>query len=169
MQRVAVARGLGHNPPLLLADEPTANLDHIQAEAIIRLLQGLRDDGRMIVVSTHDSRLVPIADRIVQMVPPDQHEERPTHDVSFAAGESIFEQGDPADLVYVIKSGEVDVLRVLADGGEELLTKLGPDQYFGELGPFLGFPRSASVRATTDVVLTAYSPRVFREKVLHKT
>ena len=42
----------------------TANLDHIQAEAIIRLLQGLRDDGRMIIVSTHDSRLVPIADRM---------------------------------------------------------------------------------------------------------
>ena len=168
MQRVAVARGLGHNPPLLLADEPTANLDHIQAEAIIRLLQGLRDDGRMIVVSTHDPRLVPIADRIVHMVPPDQHEERPTHDVSYSAGDSIFEQGDPADLVYVIKSGNVDVIRVLADGGEELLTQLGPDQYFGELGPFLGFPRSASVRATTDVVLTAYSPRIFREKVLHK-
>ena len=147
MQRVAVARGLGHNPPLLLADEPTANLDHIQAEAIIRLLQSLRDDGRMIVVSTHDSRLVPIADRIVQMVPPDQHEERPTHDVEYAAGESIFEQGDAAHLVYVIKSGEVDVIRVLADGGEEQLNRLGPDQYFGELGPFLGFPRSASVRA----------------------
>jgi putative ABC transport system ATP-binding protein len=168
MQRVAVARGLGHNPPLLLADEPTANLDHIQAEAIIRLLQSLRDDGRMIIVSTHDSRLVPIADRIVQMVPPDQHEERPTHDVSYAAGESIFEQGDPAQTIYVVKSGEVDVIRVLADGGEEHLTRLGPDQYFGELGPFLGFPRSASVRAHTDVVLTAYSSRVFREKVLHK-
>ena len=168
MQRVAVARGLGHNPPLLLADEPTANLDHIQAEAIIRLLQSLRDDGRMIVVSTHDARLVPIADRIVHMVPPDQHEERPTHDVSYSAGDSVFEQGDPADLVYMIKSGNVDVIRVLADGGEELLNTLGPDQYFGELGPFLGFPRSASVRATSDVVLTAYSPRVFREKVLHK-
>lgn len=169
MQRVAVARGLGHNPPLLLADEPTANLDHIQAEAIIRLLQSLRDDGRMIVVSTHDARLVPIADRIVQMVQPEQHEERPTHDVAFVAGESIFEQGDHAELIYVVKSGEVDVIRVRADGGEEPLTKLGPDQYFGELGPFLGFPRSASVRARTDVVLTAYSPRVFREKVLHKT
>ncbi len=169
MQRVAVARGLGHNPPLLLADEPTANLDHIQAEAIIRVLQSLRDDGRMIVVSTHDSRLVPIADRIVQMVPVGGHDEVPTHDVTYAAGESVFEQEDPSELVYVVKSGEVDVIRVLADGGEELLTKLGPDQYFGELGPFLGFPRSASVRAHTDVVLTAYSPRVFREKVLHKT
>ncbi len=95
MQRVAVARGLGHNPPLLLADEPTANLDHIQAEAIIRLLQGLRDDGRMIVVSTHDSRLVPIADRIVQMVPPDQHEERPTHDVSFSRRRVDLRAGRP--------------------------------------------------------------------------
>jgi len=168
MQRVAVARGLGHNPPLLLADEPTANLDHIQAEAIIRLLQSLRDDGRMIVVSTHDARLVPIADRIVQMVPVGGHDEVATHEVTYAAGESIFEQGDPSELVYVVQSGEVDVIRVLADGGEEQLNRLGPDQYFGELGPFLGFPRSASVRAHSDVVLTAYSPRVFREKVLHK-
>ena len=37
LQRVALARGIGHNPPMLLDDEPTANLDHIQAEAIIRL------------------------------------------------------------------------------------------------------------------------------------
>jgi putative ABC transport system ATP-binding protein len=168
-QRVAVARGLGHDPPLLLADEPTANLDHIQAEAIIRLLQGLRDDGRMIIVSTHDSRLVPIADRIVQLIPVGGHDEIATHEVTYAAGESIFEQGDDAELVYVVVSGEVDVVRILADGSEEQLVHLGPEQYFGELGPFLGFPRSASVRAHTDVVLTAYSPRVFREKVLHKT
>jgi putative ABC transport system ATP-binding protein len=92
-----------------------------------------------------------------------------THELSVAAGESIFEQGDDSELVYVVVSGEVDVIRVLADGGEQPLNRLGPDQYFGELGPFLGFPRSASVRAHTDVVLTAYSPRVFREKVLHKS
>jgi len=167
-QRVAVARGLGHNPPLLLADEPTANLDHIQAEAIIRLLQGLRSEGRMIVVSTHDARLVPIADKIVQMAPHIDAEEQPTHQVTLAAGESLFEQGDRSDLVYVIVSGEVDIIRVLADGSEEQLNRLGPDQYFGELGPFLDFPRSASVRAHTAVELTAYSPRVFREKILHK-
>ena len=66
-QRVAIARGLIGDPPLLLADEPTANLDYISAEAVIGLLRGLRDDGRVIVVSTHDARLVPIADRVVRM------------------------------------------------------------------------------------------------------
>ena len=168
MQRVAVARGLGHDPKLLLADEPTANLDHIQAEAIIRLLQGLRDDGRMIVVSTHDARLVPIADRIVQMVPPHGEPEQSVKQLSFDAGHSIFEQGDASDLVYVVESGEVDVIRVLADGSEEHLNRIGPGAYFGELGTFLGFPRSASCRAHSDVELTAYSPREFRERVLHR-
>jgi putative ABC transport system ATP-binding protein len=167
MQRVAVARGLGHDPKLLLADEPTANLDHIQAEAIIRLLQGLRDDGRMIVVSTHDARLVPIADRIVQMVPPHGEPEQSVKQLSFDAGHSIFEQGDASDLVYVVESGEVDVIRVLADGSEEHLNRVGPGAYFGELGTFLGFPRSASCRAHSDVELTSYSPDVFRERVLH--
>ena len=168
MQRVAVARGLGHDPKLLLADEPTANLDHIQAEAIIRLLQGLRDDGRMIVVSTHDARLVPIADRIVQMVPPHGEPDQPVQQMSFDAGHSIFEQGDASDLVYVIEAGEVDVIRVLADGNEEHLNRIGPGAYFGELGTFLGFPRSASCRTHSDVQLTAYSPREFRSRVLHR-
>ena len=68
-QRVAVARGLAADAPVLLADEPTANLDYIQAEGIITLLRDLRSDGRTIIVSTHDDRLVPIADRVVHLVP----------------------------------------------------------------------------------------------------
>ena len=64
-ERVAVVRGLGQHPPWLLADEPTASPDHIQAEGITRLLRELRDVGRVIVVSTHDAQLVPIADKIV--------------------------------------------------------------------------------------------------------
>jgi putative ABC transport system ATP-binding protein len=167
-QRVAVARGLGNDPQLLIADEPTANLDHIQAEAIIRLLQELRAQGRTIVVSTHDARLVPIADQIIQMVPGSAEAEQPTHQVTLTAGASVFEQGDRSDLVYVIDSGEVDIIRVKVDGSEDLLTRIGAGQYFGELGPFLGFPRSASARAHSDVVLTAYSPRVFRSEILHQ-
>ncbi len=165
-QRVAVARGLGQDPALLLADEPTANLDHIQAEGVIRLLQGLRDEGRMIVVSTHDARLVPIADRIVSMVPDVDDAEGPPHERRFAAGLSIFEQGDRSDVVYMITSGEVDIVRVHADGTEDELNRLPAGQYFGELGALLGFPRSASARARTDVVACAYSPRAFRRLVV---
>jgi putative ABC transport system ATP-binding protein len=165
-QRVAVARGLGHRPPLLLADEPTANLDHIQAEAIIRLLREIRSEGRLIIVSTHDARLLPVADRIVRMVPDVAEAEPDSTRVTFKAGTSLFEQGDPSDVVYVIDEGEVDIVRVLADGGQEVLTRLGPGRYFGELGPLMGFPRSASARAVTDVRVTVMSPHVFRERVL---
>jgi len=163
-QRVAIARGLGQDPPLLLADEPTANLDHIQAEAVIRLLRDLRDQGRVVVVSTHDARLVPIADRIVQMVPEHEGTAHP-HEVRVAAGTSIFEQGDASDVVYTIEAGEIDIVRVLADGTEERLNTLGPGQYFGELGAFLGFPRSASARAKTDAVLNTYEPHVFKQQI----
>jgi putative ABC transport system ATP-binding protein len=165
-QRVAVARGLGQDPQLLLADEPTANLDYIQAEGVIRLLQGLRDQGRVIVVSTHDARLVPIADRIVKMAPDADPGHLPTHEVSYPGGTSIFEQGDQSEYVYTITSGDVEIVRVMADGVEEVLNELHPGQYFGELGAFLGFPRTASARALNDVVLVAYDPRVFRERVL---
>jgi putative ABC transport system ATP-binding protein len=164
-QRVALARGLAHEPDLLLADEPTANLDHIQTEQVINLLRDLRSKGRIIVVSTHDSRLVPIADRIVEMAPETPEGIGAPTEVRYLAGETIFEQGDPPDLVYVIEEGQVDILRVLADGSEEVLATRGPGQYFGELGPTLGFPRSASVRAKTAVRLTASNVIEFRKRV----
>ncbi len=85
-----------------------------------------------------------------------------------SGGESIFEQGDRPGLVYVIEDGEVDIIRVLADGAEEHLARIGPGQYFGELGSLLGYPRSASARAVTDVRLVAYGPQAFRETVLHR-
>lgn len=165
-QRVAVARGLAADPAVLLADEPTANLDYIQAEGIISLLRDLRADGRSIVVSSHDDRLVPIADRVVHLVPEFREDEQPPHLEEFAAGSVVFEQGARGELVYVIRSGTVEIIRQLADGGVEQLANLGPDDYFGELGPLLGFPRSATARATSDLQLMAYSVQDFREQVL---
>ena len=167
-QRVALARGLGHRPPLLLADEPTANLDHIQAEAIIRLLRTIRSEGHLIVISTHDARLVPIADRIVHMVPDVDENARGPAQLSLPAGTSLFEQGDPSDVVYMIDDGEIDIIRILADGGEQHLARLGAGQYCGELGPLMGFPRSASARAATDARLTVLSPHEFRERMLYR-
>ena len=165
-QRVALARGLAHDPELLLADEPTANLDYIQAEQVIRLLRELRSRGRIIVVSTHDDRLLPVADRIVQMAPDQASEGGGPVAVRYTAGESVFEQGDRSNLVYVIEDGEVDIIRVLADGAEESIRVMHTGQYFGELGPTLGFPRSASARAKTNLRLTAYNVVEFRDRVL---
>ena len=66
-QRVAIARALALDPPLLLADEPTAHLDHVQVDGVLRLLREIADAGRMVVVATHDDRLVPLADRVVEL------------------------------------------------------------------------------------------------------
>lgn len=166
MQRTAVARGLAADPAILLADEPTANLDYIQAEAIISLLRDLRSDGRLIVVSSHDDRLVPIADRVVHLVPEFHESSQPPHHVEFAASQVVFEQGARGELVYVIEEGSVEVTRARADGSAEKLATLGPGKYFGELGPLLGFPRTATVTALTSVRVMAYNVGDFRELVL---
>jgi putative ABC transport system ATP-binding protein len=166
-QRVAVARGLVTDPDLLIADEPTANLDHIQAEAVVGLFRELRSQGRVIVVSTHDARLIPVADRVVRMTPDGIEPEQGAHEVRVAAGSTVFRQEDPPDYVYVIESGEVEILRELIDGGTERLALLGPGQYFGELGAMLGFPRSATARAHSDAVFTAMPPHEFRQQVEH--
>src|SRR5690606_27657308 len=108
----------------------------------------------------------PIADRVVHLVPEFREDAQPPHLEEFAAGTVVFDQGARGELVYVIRSGTVEIIRQLADGGIEQLANLGPDDYFGELGPLLGFPRSATARATSDLVLTAYSVQDFREQVL---
>ena len=66
-QRVAIGRALANDPPLILADEPTGNLDSKTGQEVMELLRcGLgRDQGRAIVIVTHDHRLRQIADRVL--------------------------------------------------------------------------------------------------------
>jgi putative ABC transport system ATP-binding protein len=66
-QRVAVARALGGKPSLLLADEPTGNLDSHNGEAVMELLQELHRDGATICMVTHDPRFAKHAQREIHL------------------------------------------------------------------------------------------------------
>ena len=67
MQRTAIARGLVNDPEILLADEPTGNLDSANSEKIFALLRTLADNGLATVMITHNSELAARADRMVQI------------------------------------------------------------------------------------------------------
>ena len=68
MQRVAIARALANRPALLLADEPTGELDAATGHEILELFRRLNRDGTTLVVVTHDDRLAEQADRIIHML-----------------------------------------------------------------------------------------------------
>jgi putative ABC transport system ATP-binding protein len=67
-QRVAVARALAGQPSILLADEPTGNLDSKNSEAVIELLRQLHGEGATICMVTHDPRYASVADRTISLL-----------------------------------------------------------------------------------------------------
>jgi putative ABC transport system ATP-binding protein len=66
-QRVAIARSLANAPVLVLADEPTGNLDSAATTDVLRLFEQLRQNGQTLVTVTHDSRVAATADRLISM------------------------------------------------------------------------------------------------------
>ena len=67
MQRVAIARALVNDPPLILADEPTGNLDSKTGHKILMTFRELQRQGRTVVLITHDAEVAEIADRVVHI------------------------------------------------------------------------------------------------------
>lgn len=67
MQRVAIARALANQPRLLIADEPTGELDRKTGASILNLIHELRHDGLAIVMATHDAHAASLADRVIDM------------------------------------------------------------------------------------------------------
>jgi putative ABC transport system ATP-binding protein len=77
----------------------------------------------------------------------------------------LFEQCTMGELIYVVSKGEFDIVRELANGGEELVKVAGFGDYFGEIGVLFNLPRSATVRARTDATAVGYTAQAFRERL----
>jgi putative ABC transport system ATP-binding protein len=161
-QRVAIARALASDAPLVLADEPTAHLDYIQVEGVLQLLRRLAAPGRVVVVATHDDRLLPLADRVVELSPRAVPSSAPATSIELDDGEVLFRQGDPGDRVFVVERGAISLQRERADGGRERFDAPGPGDYFGELAPLFGFPRSATAVAVGPTTVRSLSVADFR-------
>ncbi|MBI3966287.1 MAG: cyclic nucleotide-binding domain-containing protein, partial [Chloroflexi bacterium] len=83
----------------------------------------------------------------------------------FDLGDTIVKQGDRADRFYIIAKGEVDVIREATGGAEYPIARLGPGQFFGEIGILTSARRTATVRAVTPVEVLAMEAGAFRRIV----
>ena len=156
-QRVAIARALAHDPPVLLADEPTAHLDPLQVDGVLALLRSLTADGRTVVVSTHDDRLRPLADQVIDL---GATSPAAAPELELAKGEVLFEEGTRGHLIYVISKGKLQVSRRSGDG-DEVLAVLRRGDHVGDMGALFQRPRSATVTATAPTVVRTYSALQF--------
>jgi len=167
-QRVAIARALANDPPIIVADEPTGNLDSRTADSVFEVFDGLVKQGKTILMVTHDndlakrvSRAVLIADgQIIEeylaqafpMLSETQlvdatHKLEP---VVYPPGAVIIKEGTPADRFYLIMKGVVDVLVRRPTGDPIVVASLKPGQYFGEVELLRGGHNIATIRATPD-------------------
>jgi ABC-type lipoprotein export system ATPase subunit len=167
-QRVAIARALANDPPLLVADEPTGNLDSKTAEKIFSLFEDLVAAGTTILMVTHDSdlarrvnRTILISDgevvneylvRALSTLTQDQLVEvsRTIKPQIFQPDSAIIRQGERGDKFYILLDGKADVYINMPGGSELKVNQLEPGQYFGEMALLSGGVRAATVKASQD-------------------
>jgi ABC-type lipoprotein export system ATPase subunit len=146
-QAAAIARSLATDPPIIVADEPTGNLDSRSADVVIRVFRELSAQGKTILIVTHDPSLTSRVDRTVIIsdgeiidpivagtLPSLDHPQmlQATHDLQkrrFEPGEIILQEGEPVNHFYMIGDGHVEV----RDGQPDAIAQLAAHQFFGEV------------------------------------
>ena len=164
-QRAAVARALANDPPLLIADEPTGNLDSKTAETIFALFNDLVAQGKTVIIVTHDSSLAKRANRTALIADGEIVNEyvakalptltsgqllAATHTIKareYEAGAMILTEGKDNDKFYIVSKGVVEVILPRPNQSDVVILQLGPGKYFGEIAFFHHGKSNASVRA----------------------
>jgi len=165
-QRVAIARALANDPSIILADEPTGNLDSKTAEVVFGIFEELVKQGKTILMVTHDSSLARKVTRTMLLVDGEIINEYvskalplltarqmvkvtqqllPMH---FEAGATILHEGEPGNKFYIITGGKAEVVLKGAGGTEVVVSQMGQGQYFGEIEIMRGSHNAATIRAS---------------------
>ena len=165
-QRIAIARALANDPPIIIADEPTGNLDSRTADRIFQLFKDLVAQGKTIIIVTHDSGLAKRAERtaliadgeivnefVLKAMPtlPQEMLLHATHIAtkqSYEAGAMILTEGTNADSFYIVSRGTVEVILPRPNQSDVTVLQLGPGKILGEMAFFHERKRRASVRAS---------------------
>ena len=182
-QSAAIARALATDPPIIVADEPTGNLDTRSAEVIIQLFDRLVQQGKTIAMVTHDPSLTDrttrtlvisdgelINEAVAQALPLLTHRQmlNVTHQLErlvFHPGETIIRKEQHVDSFFMILHGEVEVILQGRKCPELIVARLSPGQFFGEVELVRGGLSIANVRATPEgpVELVALNRAIFTE------
>lgn len=184
-QRVAIARALANDPPILLADEPTGNLDSVTAEVIFGIFKKLVAEGKTVVMVTHDSSLAKRVNRTVliadgQIVSEFVARALPQlttqqmlkitnqlQPMRFEPGAVILNQGSEPDRFYIVTKGSVEIALQRPGGSDVVVYRPGVGDFFGEVELMRGGANLATARAGLEgpVELVALSKSAFIELI----
>ncbi len=182
-QAAAIARSIATNPSIIVADEPTGNLDTRSADVVIRVFQELADRGKTILLVTHDPSLTSRVDRTViisdgEIIDPTVADTLPsldhpqmlhaTHNIEkrlYKPGEVIIHQGNPVDYFYMVRDGKVEIV----GDGETAVTTLSTNQFFGEVELMGDEKAIATVRANSGTVELALLPKEQFFKIMNES
>jgi ABC-type lipoprotein export system ATPase subunit len=177
-QSAAIARALATDPSIILADEPTGNLDSRAAANILNLFENLAKQGKTILIVTHDPSITQRTDQtiilsdgeiidrtVARALPFLSHPQmlaatRRAEKQMIAPGATILQQGQPVECFFLIVSGEVEVVAINNEHKETRLACLGPGQFFGEVELIVGGNSIAQVRGGSHGAELAHLPKV---------
>ncbi len=164
-QRVAIARALANDPPIIMADEPTGNLDSKTSSIVFDVFEKLVAGGKTIVMVTHDSDMAKRVSRTIIIADGEIIEEYLTKSFPaltqsqliwttsrlkserFTTGSSIISQYEPAENFYFLTRGEANVTVKAPSGEEYKVAHLHKGEYFGGIGLIRGCPNMTTIRA----------------------
>jgi putative ABC transport system ATP-binding protein len=164
-QSAAIARALATDPPLILADEPTGNLDSRAADNILNLFENLAKRGKTVLIVTHDPSITQRTDQTIILsdgeiidktvacaLPFLSHPQmlaatRRAQKQQVLPGATILQEGELVEHFFMIVSGEVEIIVTNEQSEEIRLARFGPGQFFGEISLIMGGYATAHVRA----------------------